>query len=125
MKVVESEKFLRQVSELKKKYPQVEEDIDNVKDQLLMIAFKKVSELNVPIVEIDVKEVAREIWRIRVQNSDNNKGKRAGYRIFYCRSENKDDGIIFLGIYSKPDIEKDYEVIARDLLKKVVDEGRL
>jgi len=124
--VVESKKFLRQVPELKKKYPQVEEDIDNVKDQLSMIAFDKVSELNVPIVEVDVKEVTREIWRIRVQNSDNNKGKRAGYRIFYCRGESKDgDGIVFLGIYSKPDMERDYNVIAEDLLERVVDNGRL
>lgn len=125
MEFVESEKFLRHIPELKKKYPQVEEDVDNVKEQLSAIAFQIISPLNICVCEINLEDVTREVWRIRVQNSDNNKGKRAGYRIFYCRGGNKEQEILFLGIYSKPDMDDDYEVIARDLVKRVVKNGKI
>jgi len=90
MEVTESDKFLRQVTELKKKYSEVEADVDNVKDRLSAIAFKAIKPLNIPIVEINEKSVTREVWRIRVQNSNNDKGKSAGYRIFYCRGKNNE-----------------------------------
>jgi mRNA-degrading endonuclease RelE of RelBE toxin-antitoxin system len=125
MEVTESDKFLRQITDLKKKYSEVEEDVDNVKERLSAIAFQPIPPLNIPIAEINEENITREVWRVRVQNSNNDKGKRAGYRIFYCRGENNGEEILFLGIYSKPDMERDYEVIAKDLVKRVVGNEKL
>ena len=124
MFIKESEYFIRQTLKLKKKYFNIHQDIDDLKKEFPKIAFQNIGSLNKPLLEVPVlksKDSKKQVWRIRCINSDNNKGKRGGYRIFYCKM---DDGqtSLFLGIFSRSDIhEGEYNVIARELVLAIND----
>lgn len=116
--IEESEIFIRQVLKLKKKYPSIEEDIGALKLELPKLSFKHFPPLNIHITTINKSDnFIRRVWRIRVINSDNNKGKRGGYRIFYCEGK-KQEMILLLGIYPKPQIkDNEYHIIAKELVE--------
>ena len=54
------------------------------------------------------KEIAvylgKDYYKIRLKNSDNNRGKSSGYRVVYLSIE-EDLNIILLSIYSKSDLD--------------------
>ena len=80
----------RQLKRLKKKYPRIKTDLEEV-GEILKInpeAGVKISGLNLPL------------YKIRMKSSDQKKGKSGGYRvIYYFKSK---DGIIYLvDIYPK------------------------
>jgi len=54
------------------------------------------------------KEIAvylgKDCYKIRLKNSDNNRGKSSGYRVVYLSIE-EDLNIILLSIYSKSDLD--------------------
>ncbi|MDD4989355.1 MAG: hypothetical protein PHV42_02920 [Candidatus Pacebacteria bacterium] len=116
--IEESEIFIKQVIRLRKKYSKVEEDIQALKLELPRLAFKSVAPLNIHIVTVKKEEgnFCKAVWRIRVINSNNNKGKRGGYRVFYC--EGKSEGtVLLLGIYPKPEIkDNEYQTIGKELV---------
>lgn len=116
--IEESEIFIKQVLKLKSKYRSIEEDVAALKLELPRLAFQSISPLNIHIVTVEHKEfVTKKVWRIRVLNSDISKGKRGGYRIFYCEGK-FDKSILLLGIYPKPDIkDNQYASIAKDLVE--------
>ena len=116
--IVESDIFIRQILKLKNKYRRVESDISALKLELPKLAFKSVSPLNIHIVTVKKSEGHfKRVWRIRVLNSDINKGKSAGYRIFYCEG-NAEGTILLLGIYPKSEInDNEYQKIARELVE--------
>jgi len=118
MTIEESEIFIKQVIHLRRKYSKVEEDVRDLKIELPRLAFKHIAPLNIHIVTVEKGETfCKKVWRIRVINSNNNKGKRGGYRVFYCEG-NVDDNVLLLGIYPKPEIkDNEYQKIGKDLVE--------
>ena len=89
MEIFYSEKFKKSAKRLSKNYKNFKNDLKRFVDRL--------NEEKVVGVEI-----LPNIYKIRIKNSDNNKGKSAGYRvIIYYFSEDK---VLLLDIYSKSDI---------------------
>jgi mRNA-degrading endonuclease RelE of RelBE toxin-antitoxin system len=115
--IEESEIFIKQVIQLKRKYPKIEEDVRDLKIELPKLAFRSIAPLNIHIVTVEKEEnFCKKVWRIRVINSSNNKGKRGGYRVFYCEG-NTDGNILLLGIYPKPEIkDNEYQKIGKELV---------
>jgi mRNA-degrading endonuclease RelE of RelBE toxin-antitoxin system len=113
----ESEIFIKQVLRLSRKYPSVEYDVQSLKLELPKLAFKHIAPLNIHIVTIEKADnFCKKVWRIRLINSNNNKGKRGGYRVFYCEGK-EENSILLLGIYPKPEIkDNEYQRIAKDLV---------
>lgn len=85
--------FKRNLRQLAKKYRQIKSDIQPLLDTL--------EQGGVPGDQ--VPNVAYEIYKARVQNSDSGKGKSGGYRILYQRSA--EGAIVLVTIYSKTEQE--------------------
>jgi mRNA-degrading endonuclease RelE of RelBE toxin-antitoxin system len=83
--------FKRNIKFLIKKYRSIKSDIQPIIEELQ----------NGNIIGDQVKGLKAPIYKIRVKNSDINKGKSAGYRILYYLKKN--DLIILLTIFSKSD----------------------
>lgn len=118
MNIKKSEKFKKQVSDLEENYQSVYKDVEDLERELTSLAFKRLSNTNYCLCEIEVaKGIIKEIWRIKIGCSDNNQGKSSGYRVFYCKLK-PDSGVFLLGIFIKKDIEgDDYREIAKHLIK--------
>jgi len=84
-----SDAFQRSAKKLAKRYRSFKKDLKTFTDSL----------------EEDPKqgtELFKGVYKVRVKNSDNNKGKRAGYRIIiYLITE---DDILLVDIYAKSDL---------------------
>lgn len=118
MLIEESEIFIKQVYQVKKKFRSVESDVNSLKDGLPALAFKSIFPKNIHIATVPIKESVnkRNVWRIRILNSDNNKGNSGGYRIFYCEGKTE-ESILLLGIYPKQNIKNsEYSRIAKELV---------
>ena len=115
--IEESEIFIKQVIRLRRKYSKIEEDIQDLKIELPKLAFKHIAPLNIHIVTVEKGDnFCKKVWRIRVINSNNNKGKRGGYRVFYCEGKNNSD-VLLLGVYPKPEIkDNEYQKIGKELV---------
>lgn len=81
--------FKRNVRQLAKKYRRIKSDLESL--------FTELGEGQTPGDQIS--GVQYEAYKVRVKNSDNNKGKSGGYRVIYQRTENSE--IILVTIYSK------------------------
>jgi mRNA-degrading endonuclease RelE of RelBE toxin-antitoxin system len=85
---------------------------DNFKNECKMLSKKYLSfnsDLNTLIDNLEIKWIFgiplwNNLYKIRVKNTDNNKGKSSGYRVIII-SLNKDREIILLSIYSKNDVK--------------------
>ncbi|MBI4357586.1 MAG: type II toxin-antitoxin system RelE/ParE family toxin [Gammaproteobacteria bacterium] len=83
--------FKRDLRNLGKKYRHIQQDIQPVIEQLQ--AGKLVGD--------QIPGIGYTLFKVRVRNSDVQKGKRSGYRlIYYLRTSRK---IILVNIYSKSD----------------------
>jgi mRNA-degrading endonuclease RelE of RelBE toxin-antitoxin system len=89
MRILFSEHFKKQLKKLKKKYP-------NIKDDLLGII-----ELFDPVNEISI---GRSIYKIRIPSTDMQKGKSGGFRS-YIYLYVKKDLLLPLCIYPKSETE--------------------
>jgi len=118
MKIEKSERFKKQIKNLKCKYQKIHEDIKDLKSELPKLAFRELGKTNYKLCSIKVnKAETKEIWKIRISCSDNNRGKSAGYRIFYCKLTS-DKEVFLLGIFIKKDIEgENVEKIAKQLVE--------
>jgi mRNA-degrading endonuclease RelE of RelBE toxin-antitoxin system len=119
MQIQESEIFIKQVYKIKKKFRSVEGDVNSLKEALPALAFKSIFPKNIHISTILIKESEnkRNVWRIRILNSDNNKGNSGGYRVFYCEGK-IDESVLLLGIYPKQEIkDNEYCRIAKELVE--------
>lgn len=85
--------FQRKLKNLAKKYRQVPTDLQPVLEQLQLGEFlgDQIPGINFPVM------------KVRIRNSDTQKGKSGGYRLIYWISSTK--LIILLDIYSKSDRE--------------------
>ena len=115
--IEESEIFIRQILKLKGKYRSIESDMGALKLELPKLAFRSVAPLNIHIVTVKKSEDSiKRVWRIRVLNSNINKGKSGGYRVFYCEGKT-DKSIMLLGVYPKPEInDNEYQRIGKELV---------
>jgi mRNA-degrading endonuclease RelE of RelBE toxin-antitoxin system len=101
----------RQLKKLRKKYPQIKNDLENLGSILTQSP-----ESGDRIPGLDVA-----LYKIRMRSCDQKKGKRGGYRvIYYFKGENS---IIYLvDIYAKVDRE---EFSREEVLKTLKEEGLL
>ena len=103
-KIIPTPEFIKNLKSLKKRYKNIKNDIKKLSDEL-----KKEPTLGVSL--------GKNIYKIRVKNSDINKGKSAGYRVItYLLSE--DYEIYLITIYSKSDQEN----ILDEEIKKLIEE---
>ncbi len=99
-----SHEFKRNVRKLLKKYPRLPDDLDEFIDRL-----------QTGNVEGDLlQHVGCEVYKARIKNSDNKKGKSGGYRIIYYCKQNEQ--IFLVTIYAKSEQE---DVSAQKILSIV------
>ena len=86
-----SPNFIRDLRDLSKSYRHIKSDLQPLIDQLL--------QGETPSDRIkDVKSI---VYKVRLKNSDVQKGKSGGYRVlYYLKSQDK---IVLVAIYSKSD----------------------
>lgn len=89
MKILYSSDFIQSAKKLSKRYKSLKKDLKLFTDSL----------------EADFRqgtELLPDVYKVRIKNSDNNKGKSSGYRIItYVIAEND---ILLVNIYSKNDM---------------------
>ena len=71
-----SDEFKRNVRKLLKKYPQLPKDVDEFIQRL------QTGEVSSDLLQ----HVGLNVYKARIKNSDNRKGKSAGYRIIYQKA---------------------------------------
>ncbi|MEA3315485.1 MAG: type II toxin-antitoxin system RelE/ParE family toxin [Campylobacterota bacterium] len=98
--------FKLELKKLSKKYKNIKND------------YKKLLEILSTSNPKDISVyLGKNCYKIRLKNSDNNKGKSSGYRIIYLYLEN-DLNIILLSIYSKSDLEN---ISEQDIDSKILE----
>jgi mRNA-degrading endonuclease RelE of RelBE toxin-antitoxin system len=106
IQVETSPTFNRNLRSLAKKYRNIRNDIQPVVEQL------ERGEL----LGDQIPGIGYEVFKLRVRNSDIQKGKSGGYRlIYYIKTEN---GIILLTIYTKSELAD----IAADEIRSIIAE---
>ncbi|KIM07087.1 MAG: hypothetical protein KU38_11215 [Sulfurovum sp. FS08-3] len=105
--------FKKELKALFKRYKGIKQD------------YKKVLEL---LSSSNPKDIAIHLgnncYKIRIKNSDNNKGKSAGYRVIYLIIEDEQE-IVLLSIYSKSDTENISEESIDKKIIEVIDGFKL
>ncbi len=102
MKILETKIFLKSFKRLGKKYKKLIYDYEKLVDVL-------------ESGEHNAVEVAENIYKIRLQNSANAKGKSSGFRVVYFL-KTEDDVIYLLDIFSKNELDN----IKKDKLIEMV-----
>ncbi|MEA2047515.1 MAG: hypothetical protein U9O64_03610 [Campylobacterota bacterium] len=85
--------FNKELKKLSKRYKNIKEDYRYL---LEILSTKNIKDVSI--------HLGKECYKIRLKNSDNNKGKSSGYRVIYLHIEN-DLNIVLLSIYTKADFE--------------------
>ena len=85
--------FKKELKQLSKRYRSIKKDYIDLLETLSKSNPKEISTY-----------LGKDCYKIRLQNSDNNKGKSSGYRVIYLIIE-ENSNIILLSIYSKADFE--------------------
>ncbi|MEE3719165.1 type II toxin-antitoxin system RelE/ParE family toxin [Tumidithrix elongata RA019] len=98
--------FKRQVRDLAKRYRQIKLDIQPILDQLQ----------NGDFVGDQVQNTGYTVFKVRIKNSDTQRGKSGGYRLIYYIRTSED--ILCLLIYSKSDEDN----VAATEIKKIIQE---
>ena len=83
-------RFDKEVKKLSKKYNLIKEDLNN-----FVVDFDTIHK--------EATSIKNNLYKVRLSNSNKNKGKRAGYRIYYYLQIN--DTVYLLIIYDKLQIE--------------------
>ena len=90
MNILYSDDFKKSAKKLAKRYKNFKKDL-----QLFIVSLDDNSKQGIKLEE--------GLYKVRIKNSDNNKGKSAGYRIIiYARIK---DEIFLVDIYSKSEME--------------------
>ncbi len=104
-KVIPTPEFIKNLKTLKKKYKNIKNDVLELANEL---------EKN-PTIGIDL---GNNTFKIRIKNSDNNKGKSAGYRIItYYINDNKEVSLVT--IYSKSEKENILDIELKELIARL------
>jgi len=97
--------FDNQAKKLSKKYPQLKKDLINFIDN-----YEKNHKLSISI--------KNNIYKTRIKNSNKNRGKSAGYRVYYYVEIQ--ENVYFLTIYDKSEIEMIDENILFEIINNEV-----
>jgi len=101
-KVIPTPEFIKNLKTLHKKYKSIKDDVLKLADEL---------EKN-PTMGT---ELGNNTFKIRIKNSDNNKGKSSGYRIVtYCINEQNE--VFLVTIYSKSEKENILDLELKELI---------
>lgn len=96
--------FKKQLRKLEKRYRKIKSDLEPILMQIQMGE----------IVGDRLQGIDAEVLKVRVRNSDTNRGKSGGYRVIYCLK--LPECVVLLDIYSKSDRD-DVEVnIIQDII---------
>ncbi|PIX32808.1 MAG: hypothetical protein COZ59_12055, partial [Bacteroidetes bacterium CG_4_8_14_3_um_filter_31_14] len=94
--------FFKLVKKLVKKYRNIEKDIDEFLDNI-----EDINDLGIPL--------GHNLYKARIKNTDNNKGKSGGYRLItYLQLINNDLTLIY--IYSKSELENVGESVLDNII---------
>ena len=108
MKIIVTEPFARKVKKIKRKYPNVKQDLAE-----LFSDMESGKESGVPIPGLFNK-----VFKIRAASSDMKRGKSGGYRIIYY-AEDENSEVWLLTVYAKSKDEnipvKDIQAILKEL----------
>jgi len=103
-KIIPTPEFIKNLKNLKKKYKNIKNDITKIVNKL-----EENPTIGIPL--------GNNTFKIRIKNSNNNKGKSGGYRmITYFINENNE--LFLIAIYSK----SEKETILDNELKKLIEE---
>jgi mRNA-degrading endonuclease RelE of RelBE toxin-antitoxin system len=91
--------FRKQLRKLEKRYRKIKSDLEPILIQIQMGE----------IVGDRLTDIGAEVFKVRIRNSDTNRGKSGGYRVIYWLK--LPEYVVLLDIYSKSDRD-DVEVIA-------------
>jgi len=97
LNVNKTEYFDKLVKKLSKKYRNIDIDIDKFLDDI-----QDIKDLGVTL--------GNNLYKARIKNSDNNKGKSGGYRLI-TYLQLKEDELTLLYIYSKSELENIKEAV--------------
>ncbi|WP_297442291.1 type II toxin-antitoxin system RelE/ParE family toxin [Sulfurimonas sp.] len=104
-KVIPTPEFIKNLKTLKKKYKNITNDVLELANELE----------NNPTMGIDL---GNNTFKIRIKNSDNNKGKSVGYRIItYCINDIKEVSLVT--IYSKSEKENILDLELKELITRL------
>ena len=104
-KVIPTPEFLKNLKSLNKKYKNIKKDVLEIANKLE----------NNPTIGINL---GNNTFKIRLKNSDNNKGKSAGYRIItYFVNEEKE--VFLVTIYSKSEKENILDLELKELIENL------
>ncbi len=85
--VIEQELYLKALKKLSKKYKNIESDIEN-----FLLNIRSIEDLGI--------ELKNNVYKVRIANSNKNKGKSAGYRLIsYIKITNNELHLIY--VYDK------------------------
>lgn len=102
LNVNKTDYFVKLVTKLSKKYRNIEKDIDCFLDKI-----EDIKDLGVPL--------GNSLYKARIRNTDNNKGKSSGYRVV-TYLQLKDNELTLIYIYSKSELEN----IKESVLDKII-----
>ena len=89
--VIEQDLYIKALKKLSKKYRNIESDIEN-----FLLSVHSIKDLGT--------ELKNNVYKVRIANSDKNKGKSAGYRLIsYVKITNNELHLIY--IYDKSSLE--------------------
>ncbi|WP_048315817.1 type II toxin-antitoxin system RelE/ParE family toxin [Crocosphaera watsonii] len=105
IQILVTSEFKRNLKILSKRYRHIRSDVQPIIDQLQ----------SGEIVGDQIPKIPYTVFKVRIKNSDNQKGKSGGYRfIYYLKTSNK---IILVTIYSK----SDQQDVAITKIKQIID----
>jgi mRNA-degrading endonuclease RelE of RelBE toxin-antitoxin system len=104
--VVFTDEFKRRLRTLSKKYRQIRSDVQPIIEQLQAGEF----------VGNQIAGTGYTVFKVRVRNSDIQKGKSGGYRLIYQLESSAI--VVLLIIYSKSDTDD----VAREEIKSIIEE---
>ena len=103
-KIIPAPEFIKNIKSLKKRYKNIKKDIKDFSNEL-----KKNPTMGISL--------GKNVYKVRVKNTDINKGKSAGYRVItYLVTQ--DHEIYLITIYSKSDKEN----LLDEEIKKLIEE---
>ena len=108
LNIIEKRLYIKSLKKLLKHYKNIKKDIDNFLDSIA-------SEEDLGI------ELKSNIFKVRIANSDKNKGKSAGYRLITYLAIVKNE-LHLLYIYDKSKLENLTEKEIDDIVLKQVDD---
>ena len=97
-------RFDKEVKKLSKKYNLIKEDLNTFV-------------LDFEMIHQEATGIKNNLYKVRLSNSNKNKGKRAGYRIYYYLKVN--DTVYLLTIYDKSQIESINETTLNQYIEEL------